>query len=31
MSPQRIASTARREVPSLREDECLRDAIARIV
>ena len=31
MSPQRIASTIRREVPSLREDERLADALARIV
>lgn len=31
MSPQRIASTVRREVPPLREDECLRDAVARMV
>ncbi len=30
MSPQRIASTVRREVLLLREDECLRDAVARI-
>ena len=30
MSPHRIASTARREVPSLRDDETLRDAVARI-
>ncbi len=30
MSPQRIASTIRREVPSLRDDECLRDAMAQI-
>ena len=30
MSPQRIASTVRREVPSLRDDERLRDAVARI-
>ena len=30
MSPQRIASTIRREVPSLREDECLRDAVRQI-
>lgn len=31
MSPHRIASTARREVPSLREEDSLRAAIARIV
>ena len=31
MSPQRIASTVRREVPSLRDDERLRTAVARIV
>lgn len=31
MSPQRIASTIRREVPALREDERLADALARIV
>lgn len=31
MSPQRIASTARREAPLLRDDERLRDAVARIV
>ncbi len=30
MSPQRIASTIRREVPSLREDECLRDAVRQL-
>ena len=30
MSPQRIASTIRREVPSLRDDERLRDAITRL-
>lgn len=31
MSPQRIASTIRREVPSLRDDECLGDAVARLI
>ncbi len=31
MSPQRIASSIRREVPSLREDSCLRDAVAGMV
>ncbi len=31
MSPQRIANTVRREVPSLREDECVRDAVCRLV
>ena len=31
MSPQRIASTARREAPLLRDDERLRDAVAKIV
>ena len=31
MSPQRIASTIRREVPALREDERLADAVARLV
>ena len=31
MSPQRIASTVRREVPLLREDECLRDALSQII
>ncbi len=31
MSPQRIASTIRREVPSLREDECLRDAVTTLL
>lgn len=31
MSPHRIASTVRREVPSLRDDERLRDAMPRIV
>jgi CBS domain-containing protein len=30
MSPQRIASTVRREVPPLREDEPLRDAVTRL-
>ena len=30
MSPQRIASTIRREVPSLRDDERLADAVAQI-
>jgi CBS domain-containing protein len=30
VSPQRIASTIRREVPSLRDDEHLRDAVVRI-
>ena len=30
MSPQRIASTIRREVPSLRDDERLVDAVAQI-
>jgi CBS domain-containing protein len=31
MSPQRIASTVRREVPLLREDACLRDALGQII
>ena len=31
MSPQRIASTIRREVPSLRDDERLADAVAQLV
>ena len=31
MSPQRIASTIRREVPLLREDECLRDAMRQLM
>jgi CBS domain-containing protein len=31
MSPQRIASTVRREVPLLRDDACLRDAVMQIV
>lgn len=31
MSPQRIASTVRREVPLLREDAHLRDAVARLI
>jgi CBS domain-containing protein len=31
MSPQRIASTVRREVPLLRDDECLRDAVGQII
>ena len=31
MSPQRIASTVRREVPLLRDDEHLRDAVAKII
>ena len=31
MSPHRIASTVRREVPLLREDECLRDALGQII
>jgi len=31
MSPQRIASTVRREVPQLRDDECLRDALSQII
>lgn len=31
MSPQRIASTARREVPLLRDDDCLRDAVTRLI
>lgn len=31
MSPQRIASTVRREVPLLRDDECLRDALSQII
>ena len=31
MSPQRIASTIRREVPSLHEDECLRDAVTQLL
>ncbi len=31
MSPQRIASTVRREVPLLREDDCLRDALSQII
>ncbi len=31
MSPQRIASTVRREVPLLRDDVCLRDAVTQIV
>ena len=30
MSPQRIASTIRREVPSLRDDERLADAVGRL-
>jgi CBS domain-containing protein len=30
LSPQRIASRVRREVPPLREDACLRDAVAQI-
>lgn len=30
MSPNRIARTVRREVPLLRDDECLRDAVERI-
>jgi len=30
MSPQRIASTVRREVPQLRDDEPLRDAVAKL-
>jgi CBS domain-containing protein len=30
MSPQRIASTIRREVPALREDERVADAVARL-
>src|SRR5919106_150753 len=31
MSPQQIASTVRREVPQLRDDEHVRDAVAQIV
>jgi CBS domain-containing protein len=31
MSPQRIASAVRREVPLLRDDQHVRDAVARIV
>ncbi len=31
MSPQRIASTVRREVPLLRDDEQVRDAVAQII
>lgn len=31
MSPQRIASTVRREVPLLRGDDCLRDAVTRLI
>lgn len=31
MSPQRIASTVRREVPSLRDEDRVRDAMSRIV
>lgn len=31
MSPQRIASTVRREVPLLRDDERLRDAVREII
>jgi len=31
MSPQRIASTVRRQVPLLRDDEHVREAVARIV
>ncbi len=31
MSPQTIASSVRREVPLLRDDECLRDAVREIV
>jgi CBS domain-containing protein len=31
MSPQRIASTIRREVPLLREDEPLHDAVTKII
>ena len=31
MSPQRIATTARREAPLLRDDDRLRDAVAKIV
>ena len=31
MSPQRIASTVRREVPLLRDDECVRDAVRQII
>ena len=31
MSPRRIATTVRREVPLLRDEECLRDAIGQIV
>ncbi len=31
MSPQRIASTVRREAPLLRDDACLRDAITRVI
>jgi CBS domain-containing protein len=31
MSPQRIASTVRRQVPLLRDDEPVREAVARIV
>jgi len=31
MSPQRIASTVRREVPLLRDDACLRDAVMQII
>ncbi|HEV2786801.1 MAG TPA: CBS domain-containing protein [Solirubrobacteraceae bacterium] len=31
MSPQKIASTVRREVPLLRDDELLRDAVVKII
>jgi CBS domain-containing protein len=31
MSSQRIASTVRRDVPLLRDDDCLRDAVAALV
>ena len=31
MSPQKIASTVRREVPLLRDDESLREAVAKII
>lgn len=31
MSPQRIASTVRRQVPLLRDDDCLRDAVTRMI
>ena len=31
MSPQKIASTVRREVPLLRDDESLRQAVAKII